>query len=67
MDRVRVGALLLTLFLLAIILLVAGAQGSFGRLLCVIFAPGRLAIRDESQRSGAVHAAVQAVTPAGGA
>lgn len=67
MDRVRVGALMLALFLLAIILFVAGAQGSFGRLLCVLFAPGRLAIRDSSQRSGVVHAAVQSVTPAGGA
>ncbi len=48
MDRARTAAIMLLLFLLALILCVSGAQGSFGRVLAVIFAPGRLAVRDKA-------------------
>lgn len=65
LERARVGAALAGLALLAIILMVSGVQGSFGRVLCVIFAPARLSIRDESERSGVLHTIVQSVTPKG--
>lgn len=63
MHRARVGAALFGLLILSIILMVSGTMGSFGRVLCVIFAPGRLAIRDQTQRSGVLHTIVQSVTP----
>lgn len=66
MPRLRTSVALLAILLLAIILMVSGLQGSFGRLLCVLFAPGRLAIRDASQRSGMVNNVMQSVTPNGG-
>lgn len=65
LERTRVGAALLGLALFSVVLMVSGMQGSFGRVLCVIFAPARLSIRDESERSGVLHTIVQSVTPKG--
>lgn len=65
MERARVAGILLALTALALILMYTGIAGTTGRVLCVVFAPGRLAIRDHSQRSGLLHNVLQSVTPAG--
>lgn len=49
MQRARVAAALIGLFLVGLLLIIAGIQGSFGRMMCVIFAPGRLAITREQE------------------
>ncbi len=48
MPQVRTAFLFLLIGLAAILLMVMGAEGSLGRMLCVVLAPGRLAIRDNA-------------------
>ena len=46
MDSVRSFAAWWALFLLGVVLIVAGFQGSFGRLLAVIVTPSRLTVQE---------------------
>lgn len=48
MPQVRTAFLFLVIGLAAILLIIMGAEGSLGRMLCVALAPGRLAIRDNA-------------------
>lgn len=46
MDRARSIAAWWALFLLGVVLIVAGFEGSLGRLLAVVFVPSRLKVEE---------------------
>lgn len=48
----RNGIAFALLFLLALVLIVAGFQGSMGRVLAVVFVPGDLIVGDSTTASG---------------
>lgn len=52
LHRARVGILLLAIALFALLLIVMGLEGSAGKMLCVLFAPGRLSVNDTSGNNG---------------
>lgn len=51
MGRARAALAFVAIFIFAVLLIVMGFEGSFGRMLCVIFAPGRLTVDDTTERN----------------
>ena len=50
MGRARAYLAFVAIFLLAILLIVMGFEGSPGRMLAVVFAPGRLTVDESGQK-----------------
>lgn len=64
LERARIGLAFIGLLIFALVLIIAGVQGSPGRLLAVILCPGRLEVEDS--QAGNSTSATASSTSAGG-